>query len=128
MAARSGLTWGTIVGGMLGGQPSLACQGSAVHVASRWRQRVLGARFGSGRERRIHRLATGIILVPLAVPPMIVTAMAHATATSTEHEDCGCAKRKPDPVAIEPIHRIAPSDRGIIGFVMPPIPLATPSV
>jgi hypothetical protein len=121
MAARSGLTFRAVVAGMLGGHHTFACRGSAVHVASRWHQRVLGARFGSGPNRRIRRLATGIILVPIALPPMIVTGMAHATATSAEHEECGRAKRKPDPVAIEPIHPISPSDShcGIIGFVAP---------
>jgi hypothetical protein len=126
MAARSGLTFGAVVAGMLGGHHTFACGASAVHVASRWHQRVLGARFGSGHNRRIRRLATGIILVPIALPSMIVTGMAHATATSAEHEECGRAKRKPDPVAIEPIHHFAPSDRGIIGFVLPLYPSRCP--
>src|SRR5260370_19606109 len=126
MAARSGLTFRAVVAGMLGGHHAFAWRGSAVHVARRWHQRVLGARFGSGHNRRIRRLATGIVLVPIAQPPMIVTGMAHATATSAEHEECGRAKRKPDPVAIQPIHRVSPSDSGIIGFVTPHVPPRRP--
>ncbi|KAH2844906.1 hypothetical protein KXW36_009286 [Aspergillus fumigatus] len=126
MAAGSGLTFRAVVAGMLGGHHACACRGSAVHIASRWHQRVLGARCGNGHNRRIRRLATWIILVAIARPPMIVTGMGRATATSAEHEECDRAKRKPDPIAIEPTHRISPSNCGIIGFVTTRVPPRRP--
>jgi hypothetical protein len=125
MAASSCFTFCAVVASMRDGHRAFACRWSAVHVASRWHQRVLGAQFGSGPNRRIRRLAAGIVLALIALP-MIVTGMAHATATSAEHEECDRAKRKKDPVAIQPIHRVSPSDCGIIGFVKPHVPPRRP--
>lgn len=96
-----------------------------MHVTRRWRGCAPGAQSGSGRrERRNRRLAAGIILVPLALPPMIVTAMAHPATAPAKAEQCEGthAKRQPNPIAAEPVHRIAPSACGIIGFVMPLCP------
>jgi hypothetical protein len=62
------------------------------------------------RERGL-RLAREITLVVLSSPRVIVTAVAHSTATPAKSEKCehSSTEQKPAPVAAEPFHNESPS-------------------
>lgn len=115
MPLTSNLTRISVVTGMLSGKRALIRRRRTVDVTGRGQRAVVGVQsYGRCREWRSDRIARTIILIPLPSAPVVVTAMAYATAASAGGEKCECAhaKRDPNPVAAEPIHCGVPSVSG----------------
>ena len=106
MLARGRLASGTAVTSVLRSEGALPLRGRAVYMVGRLQGRVGGAHCRGGQP--LGRLTRAITMVGLVMPTVAVT---HATTASAGGEKCECAhaKREPNPIAAEPIHRIVPS-------------------
>jgi hypothetical protein len=102
----------SVVAGMPSGKLTLIRRRPTVEVTGRGQRAVVGAQSCGRRRKRRWLVSRGAIkLAPLLSPTVVVAAMTHATAGSTEGEKCKCAhaKREPNPVAAELFHSGAPS-------------------
>ena len=112
MPARSALTSGDHVAGMLCGECAFRQRCGTLKLATRLRRYVVVVQ-SCGRRRmwRYARLASWFVLVGLTSPMVIVTTMAHFTTTpaKAKERECTRAMREPDRVAAKPVHRIVHS-------------------